>query len=66
MYFRYRGAQAVGRYLLENPMANVDSFLTGIMTIPEGCRHHQIEQMIYSKPSASGPPHQLMWVQSAL
>lgn len=46
------GAQAGVRYSIENPMAYVDSNLTGTMTILEGCRHHQIEHLVYASSSS--------------
>lgn len=45
-------AQAGVRYSLENPMAYVDSNLVGHMTILEGCRHNQIEHLVYASSSS--------------
>jgi len=46
------GAQAGVRYSIDNPMAYVDSNLTGMMTILEGCRHHQVEHLVYASSSS--------------
>lgn len=46
------GAQAGVRYSLENPMAYADSNLIGTLTILEGCRHHNIEHLIYASSSS--------------
>ena len=46
------GAQAGVRYSLENPMAYVDSNLTGTMTILEGCRHNKVEHLVYASSSS--------------
>ncbi|RVU37454.1 NAD-dependent epimerase [Rheinheimera riviphila] len=46
------GAQAGVRYSIDNPMAYVDSNLTGTMTILEGCRHHQVEHLVYASSSS--------------
>ena len=46
------GAQAGVRYSLENPMAYVDSNLVGMMTILEGCRHNDIEHLVYASSSS--------------
>jgi len=45
-------AQAGVRYSLENPFAYVDSNLVGTMTILEGCRHHQVEHLVYASSSS--------------
>lgn len=46
------GAQAGVRYSLENPMAYVDSNLVGMCTILEGCRHSDIEHLVYASSSS--------------
>lgn len=46
------GAQAGVRYSIDNPMAYVDSNLVGMMTILEGCRHHQVEHLVYASSSS--------------
>lgn len=45
-------AQAGVRYSIDNPMAYVDSNLVGMMTILEGCRHHQVEHLVYASSSS--------------
>lgn len=45
-------AQAGVRYSLENPFAYVDSNLVGTMTILEGCRHYQVEHLVYASSSS--------------
>lgn len=45
-------AQAGVRYSIENPMAYVDSNLTGMMTVLEGCRRHQVEHLVYASSSS--------------
>lgn len=46
------GAQAGVRYSLENPMAYVDSNLVGTMSILEGCRHNNVEHLVYASSSS--------------
>lgn len=45
-------AQAGVRYSLENPLAYADSNLIGHLNILEGCRHHQIEHLLYASSSS--------------
>jgi len=45
-------AQAGVRYSLENPHAYVDSNLVGFVNILEGCRHHQVEHLVYASSSS--------------
>ncbi len=45
-------AQAGVRYSMENPFAYVDSNLTGAMTILEGCRHNDVEHLVYASTSS--------------
>ncbi|MEA3333591.1 MAG: NAD-dependent epimerase [Pseudomonadota bacterium] len=45
-------AQAGVRYSLENPKAYVDSNLSGFLNILEGCRHNQVEHLIYASSSS--------------
>ncbi len=45
-------AQAGVRYSLENPHAYVDSNLQGFMNILEGCRHHNVEHLVYASSSS--------------
>ncbi len=46
------GAQAGVRYSLENPHAYADANLVGHLNILEGCRHHQIEHLLYASSSS--------------
>ncbi len=45
-------AQAGVRYSLENPRAYIDSNIVGFMNILEGCRHHQVEHLVYASSSS--------------
>ena len=45
-------AQAGVRYSLENPKAYVDSNLSGFLNILEGCRHNQVEHLVYASSSS--------------
>lgn len=45
-------AQAGVRYSLENPHVYVDSNLVGFLHILEGCRHHEIEHLVYASSSS--------------
>ena len=45
-------AQAGVRYSLENPLAYVDSNLLGFANILEGCRHNNIEHLVYASSSS--------------
>ena len=45
-------AQAGVRYSLENPLAYIDSNLVGFGHVLEGCRHHQIEHLVYASSSS--------------
>lgn len=45
-------AQAGVRYSLQNPQAYVDSNLAGFVNILEGCRHNQIEHLVYASSSS--------------
>ncbi|MFZ9737802.1 MAG: NAD-dependent epimerase [Prochlorotrichaceae cyanobacterium] len=45
-------AQAGVRYSLENPHAYVDSNLVGFVNILEGCRHTQVEHLLYASSSS--------------
>ncbi len=46
------GAQAGVRYSIEAPFEYVDSNLVGTMTILEGCRHNQVEHLVYASSSS--------------
>jgi UDP-glucuronate 4-epimerase len=45
-------AQAGVRYSLENPLAYVDSNLLGFGNILEGCRHNEVEHLVYASSSS--------------
>ncbi|MDB2637628.1 NAD-dependent epimerase [Alphaproteobacteria bacterium] len=45
-------AQAGVRYSLTNPHAYVDANLQGFMNVLEGCRHHQIQHLVYASSSS--------------
>lgn len=46
------GAQAGVRYSLENPLAYADANLVGHLNILEGCRHNQVEHLLYASSSS--------------
>lgn len=46
------GAQAGVRYSLENPLAYSDANLAGHINILEGCRHNNIEHLVYASSSS--------------
>lgn len=46
------GAQAGVRYSIENPHAYIDSNLVGTMNILEGCRHNNVEHLVYASSSS--------------
>lgn len=45
-------AQAGVRYSIENPLAYVDSNIVGFTHILEGCRHHDVEHLVYASSSS--------------
>ncbi|MBK1645450.1 capsular biosynthesis protein CpsI [Thiocapsa imhoffii] len=45
-------AQAGVRYSIENPMAYVNTNLTGFAHILEGCRHNAVEHLVYASSSS--------------
>jgi UDP-glucuronate 4-epimerase len=45
-------AQAGVRYSLENPLAYVDTNLVGFANILEGCRHNDVEHLVYASSSS--------------
>jgi UDP-glucuronate 4-epimerase len=45
-------AQAGVRYSLENPHAYVDTNLVGFVNILEGCRHHEVDHLVYASSSS--------------
>jgi UDP-glucuronate 4-epimerase len=45
-------AQAGVRYSLENPQAYVDSNITGTLNVLEGCRHNEVQHLVYASTSS--------------
>ena len=45
-------AQAGVRYSIQNPHAYVDSNLVGFINVLEGCRHHQVQHLVYASSSS--------------
>lgn len=45
-------AQAGVRYSLENPHAYIDSNIVGTLNILEGCRHHDVQHLVYASSSS--------------
>ncbi|MCK5895532.1 MAG: NAD-dependent epimerase [Cocleimonas sp.] len=45
-------AQAGVRYSLENPLAYVESNITGFAHLLEGCRHHHVKHFVYASSSS--------------
>ncbi|MEM8639022.1 MAG: NAD-dependent epimerase [Cyanobacteria bacterium P01_G01_bin.54] len=45
-------AQAGVRYSLQNPHAYVESNLVGFLNLLEGCRHHNVEHLVYASSSS--------------
>ncbi len=45
-------AQAGVRYSLTNPHAYIEANLVGFLNILEGCRHHEIEHLVYASSSS--------------
>lgn len=45
-------AQPGVRYSLQNPQAYIDANIVGFMNILEGCRHHQVEHLVYASSSS--------------
>lgn len=48
----HMGAQAGVRYSLDNPYAYIDSNVTGTLAILEGCRHFNVEHLIFASSSS--------------
>ncbi len=46
------GAQAGVRYSIENPFAYIDSNVQGTITVLEGCRHNEVEHLVYASTSS--------------
>ena len=45
-------AQAGVRYSIDNPMAYADANLIGHLTVLEGCRHNNVEHLVYASSSS--------------
>lgn len=45
-------AQAGVRYSIENPHSYVDSNVVGTLNVLEGCRHHDVEHLVYASTSS--------------
>lgn len=45
-------AQAGVRYSLQNPEAYVDSNVVGFLSVLEGCRHHDVQHLVYASSSS--------------
>jgi UDP-glucuronate 4-epimerase len=45
-------AQAGVRYSIQNPRAYIDSNLNGFGNILEGCRHHDVQHLVYASSSS--------------
>jgi UDP-glucuronate 4-epimerase len=45
-------AQAGVRYSIENPLAYIDSNIVGFTHILEGCRHYDVEHLVYASSSS--------------
>jgi len=45
-------AQAGVRYSIENPLAYIDSNVVGFANILEGCRHYDVEHLVYASTSS--------------
>lgn len=46
------GAQAGVRYSIENPHSYIDSNIIGTMNILEGCRHNDVQHLVYASSSS--------------
>ena len=45
-------AQAGVRYSIQNPLAYIDSNVVGFANILEGCRHNEVEHLVYASTSS--------------
>ncbi|OMH30905.1 NAD-dependent epimerase [Motiliproteus sp. MSK22-1] len=45
-------AQAGVRYSIENPRAYIDSNIVGYLNVLEGCRHNNVEHLVYASSSS--------------
>ena len=46
------GAQAGVRYSIDNPHSYIDSNIVGTLHILEGCRHHEVEHLVFASSSS--------------
>jgi UDP-glucuronate 4-epimerase len=46
------GAQAGVRHSIDDPFAYIDSNITGMLTVLEGCRNHGVKHLIYASSSS--------------
>ena len=46
------GAQAGVRYSIENPHSYIDSNIVGTLHVLEGCRHHDVEHLVFASSSS--------------
>ena len=46
------GAQAGVRYSIDNPHSYIDSNIVGTLHILEGCRHHNVEHLVFASSSS--------------
>jgi len=46
------GAQAGVRYSIQEPFAYISSNVMGTMTVLEGCRHNEVEHLVYASTSS--------------
>ncbi len=53
-------AQAGVRYSLQNPHAYIESNIVGFMNVLEGCRHNQVEHLVYASSSSVYGAHTKM------
>lgn len=53
-------AQAGVRYAMENPHAYIDANVVGYLNILEGCRHHEVEHLVYASTSSVYGAHTKM------
>ena len=53
-------AQAGVRYSIENPHAYIDSNIVGFLNILEGCRHNNVEHLVYASSSSVYGANEIM------
>ena len=58
-------AQAGVRYSFENPYVYIDSNIMGFLNILEGCRHHEVEHLVFaSTASVYGANEKMPWAET--